>query len=183
VAEPLDDASRSKVLRALDLHEEVNDFLTSMRPRELASATELQMGHADSDAVDDRSLSAGRDDSSPNSSSDALSRQGSLKIEKRRFRFVEDQLILDHDAIEARAEGKWFSGRVLEVAHGKVIQSVGRGLAAIHDASHLDKIPSIGDAVSIVYHRGRGNVLQLIVSREHDLDRAADSSRRHDTTG
>jgi hypothetical protein len=182
-AEQLDEESHAKLVRALGLHEEVNQFLTSVRQPELTPAPQPLTVHAGGDAVDDRSLPARGDESTLRSSSDASTRPGSFRIEKRRFHIVEDQPVLDHDLIEARAEGKWFTGRVLDVAEGKVIQDAGRGIASIHEASRLDSVPSTGDAVSIVYHKGRGNVIPLIASRERDIARVADSSRQHDSAG
>jgi hypothetical protein len=182
VTEPLDEATQSKLVRALGLHEEVNDFMTSVRRRDLAPAPTLRDGDAEGDEVRDRSMRPGSDESDSHPA-DTASQSGALRIEKRRYHFADDQLVLGHDLIEARAEGKWFTGRVLDVVDGKVVQSVGRGIAAIHEASHLDKVPLAGDAVSIIYHKGRGNVLQLTVSRARDIGHGSDSSPQHDTAG
>jgi hypothetical protein len=57
------------------------------------------------------------------------------------------------------------TGIILMVRDGKVVQSIGRGVAAIHDATRLSEVPAARDMACIMYRGGRGKVVQLILSR------------------
>jgi diguanylate cyclase (GGDEF)-like protein len=90
---------------------------------------------------------------------------GTARVEKVSFKEADGHVVLGPDTVDVTAEGKRFTGIILRVQDGKVVQSIGRGVAAIHDATRLSEVPAARDMVCIMYRAGRGKVIQLILSR------------------
>jgi len=90
---------------------------------------------------------------------------GAPRVEKVSFKEADGHLVLGPDKVDVTAEGKRYTGIILLVQDGKVVQSVGRGVAAIHDATRLSEVPSARDMVCIMYRAGHGKVVQLILAR------------------
>lgn len=107
-------------------------------------------------------------DSNHQSSIEAAPTARSFRVTKTRFKMMGDHLVLGPDVVEARACGKSFTGAILDVTGERVVQSAGRGMAVIHDAERLDRVPAVGEAVCIMYHGNRGHVVELLQT----LDRA-----------
>lgn len=93
---------------------------------------------------------------------------GLLHVQRTRFKVVGGALVLGPDVVEARAAGKPFTGAILSVDGGRVVQNMGRGVAVVHDAARLDRVPAVAETVCIMYDKERGNVVELLRS----LDRA-----------
>jgi diguanylate cyclase (GGDEF)-like protein len=90
---------------------------------------------------------------------------GTLRVERVSFKEADGHVVLGPDTVDVNAEGKRFTGIILMVRDGKVVQSIGRGVAAIHDATRLSEVPAARDMACIMYRGGRGKVVQLILSR------------------
>jgi hypothetical protein len=65
-----------------------------------------------------------------------------------------------------RANGKQFTGAILDVRGAHVAQNIGRGTAVLHKMALLDRVPAVGEAVCVMYRQGRGHVVELLVSRD-----------------
>jgi hypothetical protein len=87
------------------------------------------------------------------------------RVEKVSFKEADGRVVLGPDTVDVTVEGKRFTGIILMVRDGKVVQSIGRGVAAIHDATRLSEVPAARDMVCIMYRAGHGKVVQLILSR------------------
>lgn len=107
-------------------------------------------------------------DSNHQSSPESAPIAGPLRLTKMRFRMMSGHLVLGPDVVEVRACDKPFTGAILDVSGERVVQSSGRGMAVIHDAERLDRVPAVGEAVCIMYHDNRGHVVELLQT----LDRA-----------
>lgn len=94
-----------------------------------------------------------------------LTRDGRLRVQRTRFKIVEGHLVFGPDVIESRADCKAFTGTILSVEGGTVAQNVGRGMAVVHEATNLDRVPAVGEPVCIMYDAGRGQVVELLRSR------------------
>lgn len=91
---------------------------------------------------------------------------GDARVEKVSFKNVDGKIVFGPDGLDFAAEGKRFTGIVLLVQDGKVVQSIGRNVAVIHESARLTEIPAAREAVCIMYRSGRGRVIPLILSRE-----------------
>jgi diguanylate cyclase (GGDEF)-like protein len=94
-----------------------------------------------------------------------------LRVEKARFKMEGGTLVVSPDVIEVRADGNSFTGAILEVDGGRVVQNVGRGTAVIHDAARLNREPGVGEAVCIMYHGARAQVIELLRSQHREPGR------------
>lgn len=91
-----------------------------------------------------------------------------LRIEKVHYKVVDGAVVYGPDVIETLADGKRFTGKILEVGENRVTQNIGRGTAAIHDSQCLDRVPGVGEAVCIMYGHGRGQVVEVLKSRDRE---------------
>jgi hypothetical protein len=92
---------------------------------------------------------------------------GPFRVQRTRFKVVDGTLALGPDVVEARAAGKSFTGAILSVDGGRVVQNMGRSVAVVHDAARLDRVPAVAETVCIRYDKERGNVVQLLRSMGH----------------
>ena len=105
---------------------------------------------------------AGMLDSTDQSSPAPAPSPGPLRVMKTRFKMMSGHLLLGPDVVEVRACGKSFTGAVLDVSDERVVQNVGRGMAVIHSAERLNRVPAVGEAVCVMYHGDRGHVVELL---------------------
>jgi len=89
-------------------------------------------------------------------------------VDRTRVKFVDGKPQFGPDTIEIGADGKQFTGSIIASSDGRVAQNVGRGMAIIHDASRLDRVPAVGEAVCIMYNASHGRVVALLIDRNRD---------------
>jgi diguanylate cyclase (GGDEF)-like protein len=90
---------------------------------------------------------------------------GTPRVEKVSYKEADGHVVFGPDTVDVTAESKRFTGIILLVRDGKVVQRISRGVAAIHDATRLSEVPAARDMVCIMYRAGHGKVVQLILSR------------------
>lgn len=61
-------------------------------------------------------------------------------------------------ALANRDKGKYV-GEIFAESELHVVQNIGRDVAVIHRKTDLDKVPSVGNKISVSYHAGRGEVM------------------------
>lgn len=72
---------------------------------------------------------------------------------------------------EANAERSRYAGVVVADTQFHVVQDIGRNAAVIHDKRNLDKLPAVGQRLSISYDNGLGSVLTRPASQDRDVGR------------
>ena len=65
------------------------------------------------------------------------------------------------DFKDTGAEGHTYVGKVIAASALHVAQDLGRGQVAVHSKAALDKVPAVGDSLSIKFHDGRGRVSEM----------------------
>ena len=82
-------------------------------------------------------------------------------VQRAHCRSIGDCITLGPDVIEVHADCKSFTGTILAVGEGAVVQGGGRGSAVVHVGARLSHEPKVGEPVCIMYRDGRGHVVEL----------------------
>lgn len=72
-----------------------------------------------------------------------------------------DLVAMGHADIQQRVNGSSYVGKVVAERPLHVAQHIGRGTVVIHDLRTLDKVPAVGDTLTVKYENGRGRVTDM----------------------
>lgn len=68
---------------------------------------------------------------------------------------------MGYEGIQEPVDGRLYIGKVIAVSGLHVAQDIGRRAAVIHDLRALDKVPAVGDNLTVKFDFGRGKVTDM----------------------
>lgn len=72
---------------------------------------------------------------------------------------------------EANIERGRYAGLVVAETSFHVVQDIGRNAAIIHDKRNLDRLPEVGQRLSVAYEKGRGQVQERAAGKDRGVSR------------